>query len=235
MEWLKELREFLWAVVTNWAGYATGGIAVAVIGLWSTLHQSPISRKIGIAVALIFLFFALFNAWRQQKHAAKGIQRKLDALSNPDFDIVAFPAFAYYDGNNTFVFLPLQIANNGADSAVLGYNVHYRSKTLDQDVKLFNIQTDQLEIPTDSGEVFALRRNDALNMRTGVIAHGDVRVGRLPIVVPGNHMDELETGAEIDITAWDYLKRPHRKSITSGAGGNKLQYVPGEPIPLPKK
>lgn len=65
MEWLKQVAEFLWAVINNWAGYTTGGLIVALLWLWSTLRQVPISRKVGIAVAILFLFFAAFNAWRK--------------------------------------------------------------------------------------------------------------------------------------------------------------------------
>jgi len=39
---------------------------VALIWLWSTLKQIPVSRKLGIGLALIFLLFAFFNAWRTQ-------------------------------------------------------------------------------------------------------------------------------------------------------------------------
>jgi hypothetical protein len=131
--------------------------------------------------------------------------------------------------------LPLQIINNGADSAVLGYNVYYRSKTLDGNVNLFNITVDQLEIPAPNGEIFSIKRTDTLNMQKGVIAHGDARVGRLPIVIPGDHLAELEAGVQIDITVWDYLKQPHTKNITSHGGGQTLLYAPGEAIPLPKK
>src|SRR5205809_5832120 len=65
--WFSDLFRFLWAVLNNWAGYTTGGLVVALTSLWSTLFpRFPISRKIGIALALLFLFMAFFNAWRKQ-------------------------------------------------------------------------------------------------------------------------------------------------------------------------
>jgi len=39
---------------------------VALVWLWSTIRQSQVSRKFGIVLALLFLFLAFFNAWREQ-------------------------------------------------------------------------------------------------------------------------------------------------------------------------
>src|SRR6266496_4592186 len=86
MEWISELGAFLWAVINNWAGYTTGGVVVALLWLWSTLKQIPISRKFGIGIALIFLFFAIFNAWRERNHAALDAERKLEELTIPKLD-----------------------------------------------------------------------------------------------------------------------------------------------------
>jgi hypothetical protein len=70
MSYLSEIWTFVWAVFFNWAGLSTGGVVVASFGLWQLLrkHELPreVSRRIGIGLALLFLFFALFNAWRDQ-------------------------------------------------------------------------------------------------------------------------------------------------------------------------
>jgi hypothetical protein len=64
--WFSDLLHFLLAVINSWAGYATGGVVVALLWLWSTISQIPMSRKAGIVLALFFLFMAFFNAWRKQ-------------------------------------------------------------------------------------------------------------------------------------------------------------------------
>jgi hypothetical protein len=66
MDYLRDMVLFLWSVLNNWAGYATGGVIVALVWLWSTLRQKPPSRNVGIGLAIFFLFFAFFNAWRDQ-------------------------------------------------------------------------------------------------------------------------------------------------------------------------
>ena len=80
MEYISDLLRFLWAVVTNWAGLATGGIIVAVLWLWSTVRQMPISRKFGIALALVFLSLAVFNVWREQYRMVREFQADVPDL-----------------------------------------------------------------------------------------------------------------------------------------------------------
>ncbi len=64
--WLSDLFEFIWAVLHEWAVYATGGVIVAVLWLVSTLVEIHVSKKANVGIALVFLFLAFFNAWRKQ-------------------------------------------------------------------------------------------------------------------------------------------------------------------------
>jgi len=84
MDWLRDLGEFLWAVITNWAGYVTGGIIVALLWLWTSLVPREIpretSRRIAIVLTLVFLLIAVFNAWREQKRAAAKVAADFDAF-----------------------------------------------------------------------------------------------------------------------------------------------------------
>jgi hypothetical protein len=106
MDYLKELGEFSWAVINNWAGYATGGLVVALIWLWSTLKQIPISRKLGITLALIFLFFAFFNAWHNQY-----------SRSHPGFVLqIQQNGIGTNLAGGTIVFIQAVIFNRGAPS-----------------------------------------------------------------------------------------------------------------------
>jgi hypothetical protein len=73
MELLKEIETFAWAVINGWAGYATGGVVVATIALWHTLRNSPMSRRVGIVLGIIFLLMAFFKAWQEQYEKANKI------------------------------------------------------------------------------------------------------------------------------------------------------------------
>src|SRR5436309_8565325 len=78
--WFSDLFRFLWAVINSWAGYATGGVVVALAGLWSTIFQVSLSRRVAIALALFFLFMAFFNAWRKQYHKKLDLEQEKLAL-----------------------------------------------------------------------------------------------------------------------------------------------------------
>jgi hypothetical protein len=65
-DYLGQVLEFAWAVINNWAGYATGGLIVALIWLWTSVRGAQVSKKFAVVLALIFLFLAFFNAWREQ-------------------------------------------------------------------------------------------------------------------------------------------------------------------------
>src|SRR2546430_5234331 len=116
MDWFKDLLEFLWAVINNWAGYATGGLVVALLWLWSTLRQVPISRKIGIVIAVVFLFVAFFNAWREKHHLALAAQAQLEELTKPKLTAEYGSALATSEANSADSLMTLSgvIKNQGA-------------------------------------------------------------------------------------------------------------------------
>jgi hypothetical protein len=66
LEFISDLGQFVRAVINSWAGYATGGVIVALLWLWSTWKQVSVPRTIGIGLASFFLFLAIFNAWRTE-------------------------------------------------------------------------------------------------------------------------------------------------------------------------
>jgi hypothetical protein len=117
---IREFGEFLLAVVNNWAGYTTGGVIVATVWLWSTLKQVPISRKVGILLAVMFLVFAFFNAWREQHHEALEKQQKLDALTLPILTADIFVAISRIGGNggDTLMTVAGLIKNQGAPTVL---------------------------------------------------------------------------------------------------------------------
>jgi hypothetical protein len=117
--------EFLKAVVINWAAYATGGIVVATLGLWSTVRQIPISRKIGIVAALFFLLVAFFHAWREQRDAAVSARVQLEAESKPSIalEVTQMLSAEFQDGTQAFI--AVDVRNSAAPSAIYGWQLYY--------------------------------------------------------------------------------------------------------------
>lgn len=114
--YLRELGIFLWDVINNWAGYATGGIVVAFIGLWSTLSRKTASRRFGIVVALFFLFFAFFNAWRAEYGKTYPTLRLAIDLEGFADTLEDQPGHSLLPGTGTAVMLFVDIRNLGAPS-----------------------------------------------------------------------------------------------------------------------
>jgi hypothetical protein len=122
----KELGEFLWAVITNWAGYTTGGLIVALLWLWSTLRQVPISRKVGMAVSVGFLFIAFFTAWQEQHQLLADANAKLDALTQPQLNgdgLVLASSSIGRNGEDTLVLVSGVITNKGAPTMLQNWRV----------------------------------------------------------------------------------------------------------------
>jgi hypothetical protein len=126
MLFFRELGVFLWAVLTNWAGYATGGVVVGLAWLWSTLSQVPLSRKFGILLAAVFLFLAVFNAWRDQRERVTSkeaeiarLTDQLDALRVPSFEIEALNGILGGRPDGSQVALVIRLVSKGAPAAVI--------------------------------------------------------------------------------------------------------------------
>jgi hypothetical protein len=79
MAFWSDLLAFLSAVLNNWAGYVTGGIIVALAWFWSTWFNQPVSRRVGLAIAFVFLLLAIFNAWREERSAKVALEARLAA------------------------------------------------------------------------------------------------------------------------------------------------------------
>lgn len=93
-EWFGDLLEFFWAVINSWAGYATGGIIVALVWLWSTVFSIPVSRRTGIGLAVFFLVMAFFNAWRKQFRQRLDLQKDINRRDNKTGIMTLISSFA---------------------------------------------------------------------------------------------------------------------------------------------
>lgn len=59
---------------------------MATLALWTIFRQQPISRKVSIALSILFLGFAVFNAWREQLQLKNEAISKLDS-TKPKFSL----------------------------------------------------------------------------------------------------------------------------------------------------
>jgi len=131
MDLFKDLFEFSISVVNSWAGYATGGVIVACLGLWSVLRNQQMPRAVAIGIAIFFLFAAFFNAWRVQHREVISLNSQIDLLSKPNFEIsqgsfiTCDMQLSFSSGLKTYpsVFATLSILNHGAPSVAINWRM----------------------------------------------------------------------------------------------------------------
>jgi hypothetical protein len=202
MDVLKEFGEFLWAVATNWAGYTTGGLVVALLWLWSTLRQVPISRKIGTIVAIAFLVLAFFNAWRDKYHDALKTQAKIDELSKPELQgrvdaVGAAPSGAH--GENAVVAITASITNTGAPSIADITGVTITPKSGGQPIPGNFLPKGNITLQGSGQSALSLSPADHLPTKAFAqpIARGGGVGGYLMVVVHGITKDQVLGGSTV--------------------------------------
>jgi hypothetical protein len=107
MEILKDIGVFVWAVLGTWQAYMTGGIVIALLGVYERVTKKTISLRTFIIGVFAFLLVAFFLAWRDQYHGVitaktetEKAQKKLEELTQPKFEL-AWGSFIL--GNDTMV------------------------------------------------------------------------------------------------------------------------------------
>jgi hypothetical protein len=70
---------WLWAVISQWAALATGGIIMGIIALYETLKEKPINKKLMLGVFVFFLLVAMYKAWYDQYEKADAAGKANDA------------------------------------------------------------------------------------------------------------------------------------------------------------
>jgi hypothetical protein len=224
MDFFKDLLTFLWAVIDSWAGYTTGGIIVAILWLWSILRQRAVPRKIAVAVAVFFVFCAVFHAWREQFHKASNVQAKFDASTKPEFRVVIAQIIGTYSSSGKTVFLvQMGVFNRGADSVLANISAHYQSPTLNSDVDVVYMPPEE-EVRAFPEE-WRTEDRPVPNMQSvGMISRGALVPGKLFVTVPGNHEAELgELPSALTITVRDYLGSTATGWITPEGNGADMR------------
>jgi|GEM_PF-3922330 len=113
------LWRFIWAVATNWAGYSTGGLIIAVVWLWSVWKDKPAPRYSLLILAGVFLFFVFFKAWNDERFVGDELRERMAELTDSKFELSVLSAFVGdEDANHSHIYLVANLKNLGAPSAV---------------------------------------------------------------------------------------------------------------------
>jgi hypothetical protein len=192
MEYLHEMWLFIWAVVNNWAGYCTGGVIVAFLGLWTTVKQVLLPKKVWLGFTLVFLFFAIFNAWRDQYVKTQpGLFLQVQMGEIAEFT----------DNSGVGVFLQVAVDNRGLQTSAMGWRLHIKPPN-----------GDDIEFPARligdkpvKVQGYSFSPDDALYLKTlAPIPTGAEISGILVFALPNEKPDEYrKKGAVLTLTCTD--------------------------------
>ncbi|MDQ1610203.1 MAG: hypothetical protein QOG00_134 [Pyrinomonadaceae bacterium] len=136
--------------------------------------------------------------------------------------------------DKTKLLIEVEIRNTGAPSITTDWRIHYKSPTLDQDLRTvrFKNEAEPVVFPLsdDADTGIAFNSSEAINITTArtPIMRGVPAIGRVLVNVPGNKTSELQTGeAVITVTLHDYLKDRDYSGQFKGRKG-----LPGEALQL---
>ncbi len=197
-----------------------------LIGWYAAVNNKWNSWIVGsTAVAALAMFIiASFLAWKEQYERAAEERR-------PKFILESGPIISHYEGGKTLVLLGLRITNAGADSAVLGYGATYHSVVGKDTMQLILLKNEKLILKMPNGTASTFRGQDAINRQTGPIQRGHVRMGRLPVIIDGNKVDDIATGkSSIEVRTTDYLNTEYAVEFRGTGHGEAPMYMSGEPI-----
>jgi hypothetical protein len=243
MLFLSDLLSFVWAVINSWAGYATGGVIVALVALWFTLRQKQVPRWLGVTLAVIFLVFAFFHAWRGEHRAAIEAQRErqkvddeLSALKRKSLPKlkgqILFSGISRNDPDANNVLFVVSLNNDGAPSitknwsasidiprrgSISGTPVHYRRG---------------FDFLGNGEEGQRLENSDAIYEKTAErpVMEGSEVHGFLVFDFKGIRPEDINRdGAVVRLTFFDI--RDHENTITGllpiGGNSDSLSHIPG--------
>jgi len=223
MSWLKDFGKYSWLVIHEWGVLITGGIIVALLWLWSTFEQVSISRKVGMALAASFLFFATFRVWLKSYRERADMQKRVDELQN-NLDELTVPILKGNFTNNPIVgqfpsdrrdtelILGLTVFNTGAPTALYGFTL----KTVFPDGKSFEysplpITVKPLEITDPNGKKrYRIETDNYLPSKAMTpVPHNGMVNGYLPYRINMKPEEFAKTSADLFVTFGDANGKPY--------------------------
>ncbi len=229
---------FLWAVLSHWQAYATGGLITAIVGLFERLSKWHLNKRTygGLFIG-VFLFVAFFLAWRDQHMLTKTLEH-----NKPDirFDVedVTLGGSPETQSGDTVLILYLTAKNlGGMPSVVVGYSLTV------EPVSRQAIRAEVVPVPeivlfqSRQGEWRQLKPSDAIYNKTlRPISPGAIERGIIPFLVRGVSGPEM-ADAVCTFSWQDGLgKQGSMKApLVTPPVGWKPPFIPGiEGEPLPR-
>src|SRR6266481_696 len=230
MELLEDIARFIWAVMSMWQAYMTGGIVIASLGIYERITNKTISLRTFIIGVAAFLLVAFFMVWRDQYRA------RVDAEKNLEVNLVGSIDYVYATpvGSHTLVFVLMTITNKGAPSAVVGWRLSVKSNNFEvKDVPFAQIP-DVFRVQRAEGDISAIfHGKECLCEKTVTqVQRGDFRAGYIAFAIDGDHASDIvSSGTTIAVSFKDYAGHVYSTKSDMTAKSNP-PYMPGVEQPF---
>lgn len=234
--------EFVWAVLTYWQAYMTGGIVAAVLFIYERKTQKNVPVQWVLWGALAFLLVGCFMAWRDerskvvdQKKETEKLRSQLDDLSRPNLKPAMVMLIGESEGSVMFTLIG-SIQNQGADSVVnhIGILLDTAEGPLPVTPIVFEEGTN-LHLPAYSGDGISFKyKSLAEQVAEHPIERGGQRVGQMVFMARGVSLDRYyrirkrERLTFEDITGKVYNEPLQQPS--TGLDPRSIPYIPGTKI-----
>jgi hypothetical protein len=206
----------VWAAIQamfGWWYVLVPGIVLSLIDVWERAHgkELPIPPRWIIRTIVAGLFVAQILAYADL--------RQQILSSKPYFVVTVVQSINRYetDTNNSVLLLGVHIVNRGADSHVECCRIHFHSPSLDTYLAVAHLSGQN---SIDLGNNFRLDLHDSSYLYNTIgnsLTRGAEVKGRLPVVVPGNRLDEMQDkGTTITVFVKDYLGNDYSGDYLSG-------------------
>lgn len=212
----------------------------------SNAHGLAKFSRVFLMLCVVGVGYALIAIWVTadgESETAKTENGKASAAIKeelPDFKIGLGQLASFYQkqGDKTLILMEVQIANFGAPSVAINWEIHYKSSSLEIDARTFDVVDEplQLRVPGHPSSAILKHYNvDSIHHKTSLapLIRGVPVAGRLPFWLPGNRQDEMSAGGVvITVTAHDWLGNPFVGFYQSDPNSDeqKLNLLPGDKV-----
>lgn len=257
----QDILQFLWAVLSHWQAYMTGGMAMAAVFVYERLTSKTVSIRVVVGGIIAFLFVAFFLAWRDQYRAGLVAQQSIDGLNGQVSDLarklddanrslnhekeqnapklsgVIRKVLLGHLGDDSTILILIAVKNTGSDSIVEGWPLSVKTgKVNPTGMKPTFVDS----VTATSGAPIELKKSDFIyETFTGPLVRGDQKTGWLFYTTPRSIVtfEQLsQVGVEFTVTFMDVNEREYSTppyEIVEGPGRFDL-YWPGGGMPFKK-
>jgi hypothetical protein len=242
---LADFLEFLRSVLTHWYTLAAG-LAFAV-GVFEKVKNRPLRRGLW-GFALLFLFFACFQSWRDERGAflseqdvaevtVHGLQTRIAKLSEPLIAGRITQMFAGgatdSSGRQVTEVIEVYLENRGTPTTLRDWQLIIRNDSLN--LRATNcVMPEEFDFNTPIGLKGRVDRAHMLQEITmNEIPRGGSRIGWLIFVMPAFDQALITKGTQVIVTAVDAFNHPHVIERTLDVGSvpltraDTLSFSPG--------